>query len=371
MGKNKIKNKPKILFILQIPHPFHGASILGAIIKNSLLINEEFECEFLRNFTTPLKNNSNNIFLKLINLFTLYKSLILKLLTEKYDLVYIEPTLARITIWKDIFITFIVKRKHKKKVIYHFFNNGIKENKYVPEYLKNIYFENAKVILFDYKLFCNIEKYVSFKDVFILPNCSSIPLKNEFKRNYECEKPIILFYSNIIESYDLWEIIFACKILLDRGKKFECIIVGKNYNLNLKKNEKYLVNNNLKNVIKLLKQKNNIEKEGIFRISDIYVLPTYYHDEGFPLFLLEAMQFKLPIITTDVGAISEIINNEVNGLVINKKSSVEIADNLERLIDNKQLRKSLGEKAFEKFTSNFSQEIFINNYIKILKENIE
>ena len=66
MGKNKIKNKPKILFILQIPHPCHGASILGAIIKNSLLINEEFECEFLRNFTTPLKNNSNNIFLKLI-----------------------------------------------------------------------------------------------------------------------------------------------------------------------------------------------------------------------------------------------------------------------------------------------------------------
>ena len=48
--------------------------------------------------------------------------------------------------------------------------------------------------------------------------------------------------------------------------------------------------------------------------SDVFILPSY--SEGMPVSILEAMSYAMPIITTDVGGIPEIVNHNVNGIVI-------------------------------------------------------
>ena len=62
---------------------------------------------------------------------------------------------------------------------------------------------------------------------------------------------------------------------------------------------------------------------------------------------------KKPIVTTNVGAVSQIINNNNNGLIVPVKNSEEIAMAIEKLIFDKQLRENIANNAL-----NFSKEFF-------------
>jgi glycosyltransferase involved in cell wall biosynthesis len=76
---------------------------------------------------------------------------------------------------------------------------------------------------------------------------------------------------------------------------------------------------------------------------DIYVLPTY--NEGLPLALLEAMSWGLPVITTPVSGIPEIVNDTENGLLVNPGEIQQLTDAMKLLIENEDLRLSLGKAA--------------------------
>lgn len=70
--------------------------------------------------------------------------------------------------------------------------------------------------------------------------------------------------------------------------------------------------------------------------SHIFVLPTY-HPEGFPNSILEAMASGLPIIASDVGAISESVHDGVNGYLIAPRSCSELVTAMRRYLDNPAL----------------------------------
>ena len=67
--------------------------------------------------------------------------------------------------------------------------------------------------------------------------------------------------------------------------------------------------------------------------------------EGLSYTLIEAMQAGLPIIATDVGGNSELIQNNKTGRLVNSKNPQQIAENIIKLIDNPTLGKKLGEQA--------------------------
>jgi len=80
-----------------------------------------------------------------------------------------------------------------------------------------------------------------------------------------------------------------------------------------------------------------------YQNASVFVLPSYY--ESSPLVLREAMSCSLPVVATNVGGISEIINDNENGLLVSPNSSQEIATALMRLLEDKQLRERLGTNA--------------------------
>src|SRR5690606_19531454 len=75
--------------------------------------------------------------------------------------------------------------------------------------------------------------------------------------------------------------------------------------------------------------------------SDIYILPTYH--EGFPRTLYEAMIFGTPIITTFVGGISALMQNEVNCFEIQPKSVESIEEKLNFVMINYSATKGIVE----------------------------
>ena len=73
---------------------------------------------------------------------------------------------------------------------------------------------------------------------------------------------------------------------------------------------------NLNDRIAYVGRKVGEEKEAFFRQSDVFVFPTYYYNECFPLVILEAMEYKLPVISTNEGGIPDIVKDGENVIPI-------------------------------------------------------
>ncbi|SDM92091.1 Glycosyltransferase involved in cell wall bisynthesis [Geoalkalibacter ferrihydriticus] len=89
----------------------------------------------------------------------------------------------------------------------------------------------------------------------------------------------------------------------------------------------------------LIKDKDKLKK--MYQGADIFVLPSF--NEGFPRVVYEAMLSSLPIITTAVGSIPSLLVHEKSALFVPKNDSNALADAIEVLIRNSQLRKILSD----------------------------
>ncbi|GAI08660.1 unnamed protein product, partial [marine sediment metagenome] len=109
------------------------------------------------------------------------------------------------------------------------------------------------------------------------------------------------------------------------------------------------------------------EKIQVFITSDIFILPTY-HPEGFPYAILEAMSAGLPIISTPIGAIPEIIEDGANGFLIPPKIPYILAEKILTLIEDKSLREKMGAENMKKAQEKYDVKVVCKIFEKIYKE---
>jgi colanic acid/amylovoran biosynthesis glycosyltransferase len=88
--------------------------------------------------------------------------------------------------------------------------------------------------------------------------------------------------------------------------------------------------------------------------SDIFVLPSL--DEGISNAVLEAMASGVPIITTDVGGMTEAVRNEIDGIVVPPRDVLAMTRAISRLIENPSDRSSFGLNARQRAEADFSIE---------------
>ena len=75
--------------------------------------------------------------------------------------------------------------------------------------------------------------------------------------------------------------------------------------------------------------------------SDVVVLPTYY-PEGIPRVLIEAAAMSRPIVSTAIPGVAEIVEDGVNGTLVPPRDAVALAEAIENLLDDPQLRAEYG-----------------------------
>lgn len=113
-------------------------------------------------------------------------------------------------------------------------------------------------------------------------------------------------------------------------------------------------------------QKFGAEKETFFRNADIFVFPTYYPNECFPLVLLEAMQHGLPCVSTKEGGIPDIIENGRTGLLAERQNAHDLADKIGWLIDNPAERSTMGLAGLQRYKQKFTLPSFESNFASIM-----
>ena len=120
-----------------------------------------------------------------------------------------------------------------------------------------------------------------------------------------------------------------------------------------------LVLANNRNIILAGRQENASQ---YLKAFDIYVSSSV--KEGLPYSILEAMAAELPIITTAVGGVPEMIKDNDNGLLIEPKNYKILAEKIKYLIENKPLAQRLGQQARQDVKENFSKEKMIRETFK-------
>ena len=99
--------------------------------------------------------------------------------------------------------------------------------------------------------------------------------------------------------------------------------------------------------------------------SDIFVLPS--EEDAFPLALVEAMACGLPVISTPVGGIKEIITDRQNGLLVQARDFQQLYQVISGLIRDPTLSASLGTAAVQTVQERYSAGIIIQKYCELFR----
>jgi len=149
-------------------------------------------------------------------------------------------------------------------------------------------------------------------------------------------------------------LIGAIKILVtDHQLPIVAVIIGEG---NERKNLETLIQkNNLEKNVLLVGEKENASE--LLSAFDIYVCSSV--KEGFPYSILEAMSAELPIVSTRVGGIPEMIENKKNGLLVESQNADDLAEKIKILINNKTDQEKYSANAKTKVAEEFSLEKMI------------
>lgn len=364
-----MKAKRKILFILHLPPPIHGAAMVGKYIHDSKTINEQFECRYINLTTASSLEEIGKVSYGKLKAFIHLLSTIRRQVEEFHPyLVYVTPNAKGGAFYKDFIVVQMLKIMGCR-VVAHYHNKGvcIRQDRWFENLLYQRFFKGIKVILLGKSLYNDVAKYVRWEDVYICPN--GIPVDKVVKEKMyrvDDKTSSLLFLSNLIESKGVLILLDALKILKDKGYSFICDFVGgETKEIDAKQFNEEVNKRSLGGFAIYQGQKYGEEKHHFLEQSDIFVLPTI--NDCFPLVLLEAMECSLPCISTSEGAIGDIIKDGITGLIVERNSVSSLSRSLEVLLNDKEKRLKMGTEGNKVFKEKFTLDIFENNICRILK----
>lgn len=360
----------KILFLLHLPPPVHGSSIVGQKIKDSKLINSSFETRYINLLISRTVDESGKTKIsKILRFITSWFKLLFVLIKDKPNLCYFALTTTGSGFYKDVILVFLLKL-FRVKIVFHLHNKGIKKNeaKKINSLLYRYVFKNSNVILLSKYLYDDVKKFVSTQQLHICPNGVEDLMKN-IKTTFEKKsKPVkILFLSNLIKSKGVFTLIEACKILQQKEYDFICNFVGGEGDIYADQFQAEVEEKGLTSKVRYLGRMYGSDKDEIYKQSDIFVLPTFYHNECFPLVLLEAMQYELPVISTKEGGIRDIVEENITGFLVEQNNPIELADKLAVLLNNEAMRLEMGKAGHTKYKKEFTLQTFESKLQEILE----
>lgn len=363
--------KPKILFVMHTPPPVNGAAMVGKYIKESMIINTEFEADYINLSTSKsLTEVGDKSIGKVITLFKIQLKVIYALLDKDYDLCYVTLSSVGPGFYKDLFIVSLLKI-FGRKIIYHFHNKGVSSgNKsQMTDLLYRYALKNTFSILLSKRLFYDIEGYVNYKNVFYCAN--GIHESKTIAREIKAVKDVhvrcrLLFLGNMIEQKGIFVLLEVCKILKKMSLSFECHFVGGWADISPVAFQSKIAEYGLDDVIFAQGPKYEQEKAAFLEDSDIFVFPTFYKLESFPLVVLEAMKYRLPVIAYDEGGIPDMVVEGKTGFIFAQGEVEAMAEKIKILIEDPILRARMGSAGRERFDELFRLELFEKNMKDIL-----
>lgn len=354
----------RILCIMHLPPPLHGASQSNSNLSKSILINNSYSLDIIDlQFATSVADLQTFSFKKIWKGVKYGLIIWKKVRTFKPDLVYFTLSPNGFAFYRDAVYAAIVKGLGCK-ILFHLHGKGIKKASESSLINKNIYqmvFKNTHVICLTKSLFADIQGVYLTKP-FIVPYGISVDKEAvKMDEKNENHKVLILYLGNYKKSKGILILIDALSILKKKGYQFQARLVGDAADVTVNELEKYVADKGLHDDVEVTGPRYGTQKYSEYRAADIFAFPTFYPNEAFPLVNLEAMQFGLPVISTNEGGISDAIMDNETGFVIEPRNLDQLIDKLSVLISNQELRHKMGQRGQEVFFEQYTLDRFERN----------
>lgn len=178
-------------------------------------------------------------------------------------------------------------------------------------------------------------------------------------------KPIVAFASRLLREKGVLEFVEAARILKERSVQAHFWLLGEPdpgnpSSISYEDVERW----RKEEVITPLGYRTDIAD--IFACTNLIVLPSYR--EGFPKVLIEAAACGRAVITTDVPGCRDAIKPNVTGLLVPVRDATSLADAIERLLDDTELRQSMGAAGRKLAEREFGIEKVVQAHLKIYQE---
>lgn len=367
--------KSKLLCVLHRSPPSHGAARVGDFIASSEKLKGDFDCRFITIKSSETISDIGKIsFKKIYYVLVLYVKILWVLLLFRPQKIYYTASIRSIAFYRDLVVSTLWKIYRRfnstTEIYYHYHTKGIEEfisSSRVNLKLTRFFIKDVKLILLGKMLEKDFEKVKTYNKVFHLPNGVENTFEdidfNEFlEAKFTCQDSIeVLYLSQMTKSK-------GCFIVLELAKKTTDHSIHYNFagNWLSEADEKqffnYIEENNLSEKVTFHGFVKNNDKRKLFKKTNLFLHPT--QNDAFPLAILEALSYGIPVIATNEGSIPSILNKKT-GVVINDSNKlIEVIDRAKKKLINKDTAVICREHYLKYFTN----KIFEENFIAILKD---
>ncbi|ABM19689.1 glycosyltransferase family 4 protein [Marinobacter nauticus] len=179
-------------------------------------------------------------------------------------------------------------------------------------------------------------------------------------------KPVAVMAARLLRNKGVVEFVGAARILRDRGVDVDMRLIGSpDLDNPASVTELELERWKSESVVTLMGYRKDIAHQ--YASSNIVCLPSYY-GEGLPKSLVEAAACGRAVVTTDHPGCRDAILPDETGVLIPIKDSVALANAIQRLIENPDLRRKMGKAGRELAEEAFSIDQIVEQHLKIYDE---
>jgi colanic acid/amylovoran biosynthesis glycosyltransferase len=176
--------------------------------------------------------------------------------------------------------------------------------------------------------------------------------------NFSSDPPLIVAIGRLIVKKGFANLIRACALLVDRGKSFRCEIFGDGPLENQLRAQ--IEELGLQEFVQLPGPKPQHELRARLADASVFVLPSVPEPEGgmdnLPTVIMEAMATGLPVVSTRIGGIPEMVIDNQTGFLVQPEDAVALAGTIEEVTNERSLGRKLGQAGYERAQKLFSIE---------------
>jgi len=181
----------------------------------------------------------------------------------------------------------------------------------------------------------------------------------EFGRaTFSSDPPSIVAIGRLIVKKGFANLIRACALLVERGRSFRCDIYGEGP---LEKQLRAQIEElGLRQFVQLPGPKPQHELRARLANASVFILPSVPEPEGgmdnLPTVIMEGMATGLPVVSTRIGGIPEMVIENQTGFLVQPEDSVALAGAMEKVTNDRSLGRKLGQAGYERAQKLFSIE---------------
>ena len=365
------------LAILHVSPPVHGAAAIGDFIAGSKSIASRLGLIVIPITSARTIEDIGSFKLrKLFAAISLTAKVFSSLCWSRPKAIYYTASSSGVGFYRDLIVTFPIKIYtyiSKSKLYLHYHTKGISDfigSSKLKHILVKWLFWNSRVIVLSPSLRIEYLSLISEQQIYCLPNLVDDPFdNNDFQSHIDQkftkfrESVNFLYISNMIKSKGYQYLLELA--LLCRGKPFTFHFAGA---WQSKKDEKdffkFIDDNKLSDSVNYHGLVRGAQKNKLFVEADIFLLPTRYPKEAFPLCVLEALSYGLPTICTNEGALPSIIDDSVGRIVEDvQKFGDEVTSCYKDL-----LSKDVSARCRDRYEERYTAKIYEESFITILSD---